>query len=90
MSNTIFISAPVGIWTEVASSGSGFLTNESDNIIYYREANILPDQSVKNGHILQRRSSVRYQLNLGFKVFVLSIFESLSKTDQPAIAITPD
>jgi len=90
MGDTILINIFKDIWTEVVASGSGFVTNESDNIILYIESDTQPSSNITKAHTLQRRDYVRYELTDSNKVWARSVFDQSNINTDAFIIVTPD
>lgn len=90
MSNSVEVSVDNTSWTELVSGGSGYFTNESDNILKYKEAQSQPSDSNQVGHTLQRRADQRYELAPGFSVWARTVFPELSINSSAVVLVTPD
>ena len=90
MSSTVTVDISTENWVEIVNTGSGFITNESDNIIIYRESDNLPSPLVTNGHTLQRKDKVRYRLPTNESVYARAKFPMLAIDATPFVLITPD
>lgn len=90
MSESIEVPVFLERWSIIASLGSGFITNESDNIVKYKEAEIQPSDNDTVGHTLQRRADVRYELNLPLKVWGKIIIPNITIGTDAIVIVTPD
>lgn len=72
MADTIRIEVFNTQWTEVNLGSVGTIQNTSGNMIFIRESAILPDPSVSEGHSLNPKRSLRYNLTAGQKVYCCS------------------
>jgi len=70
-------------WTLIASSGSGFVTNEASTSLFYREAATQPTATVE-GHSLPPGDFVSYNLTGN------SLWGRLKSGDNHNISITPN
>jgi len=70
MSNTFIVALTDTVWTEVASGSVGFITNEGQNKLKYRESDILPVDT--EGHTMEREVAayVSFSLESGQKVYL--------------------
>jgi hypothetical protein len=63
------------VWTLIASSGSGFITNESIYKIIFCEAASLPNAASLDGHTIAGDvgAHISYNLTAGFNVYARSV-----------------
>lgn len=90
MPNTINIGISNVRWTSVIFNGTGFFTNESDNIIIYKTSNEAPEDSDQSGHTLQRRSKKPYSISLGSIIWMRSVYPENAVDKNAVISITPN
>ena len=74
MADTVIIALNDATWTEVSTS-SGFMTNEQDTKVVYREAGTLPGASVRSGHTLEIAigAFVQFELIAGQQMYARSV-----------------
>jgi hypothetical protein len=90
MSDSIEVQINNTAWIQVVSTGTGYFTNESDNIIKYKEAASQPLASNQIGHTLQRRADKRYELAPGLSVWARTVFPELAIDVSAIVLVTPD
>lgn len=73
MATTVFINLNPDNWTEVSLSENGQISNITDNLIHYIEAEIKPSSSQVLGHHLTPHEILRYTLEPLSKIFMRSI-----------------
>ena len=74
MADTVIIRVVSSSWTEIPHS-SGFVTNETNKKVVYRESGSLPDVSVFSGHTLEDLPGGFFQFELvtGQRLYARSV-----------------
>ena len=72
MATTRFIDLVPNDWTEVSISKRAYLSNITDVVITYVEADVKPDISLLLGHQLNPHEPLRYTLDPNSRVFMRS------------------
>ncbi len=72
MANTVSVSVDDSSWTDVSTpaGSSGFITNNTQSDVIYREDASQPAASVTLGHRLNQKADIGYSLNVGQSVWV--------------------
>jgi len=74
MSTTVFIQLNENDWVEVSESAArGYISNITDTLVAYVEANIKPDSSELRGHHLTPHEVLTYTLEPLSRIFMRSI-----------------
>lgn len=77
MADTAIVALIDSDWTDISGTAtSGFFTNEGSNQVIYREAAAKPDAAVTNGHTLQPKGGVSFNLAAGQEVWARSRSEA--------------
>ncbi len=74
MATTVFIQIKIDEWTEVSLSKRGHISNITDTLISYVEANEKPDSTQVLGHRLAPHEVLKYTLEPFSLIFMRSIF----------------
>ncbi len=72
MSDTVSVSVDDTSWTDVSTPGgsSGFITNNCQSTVIYREAASQPAANVSTGHRLFAKDDVNYTVTGGQSIWV--------------------
>ena len=73
MAETVFISLNPDDWTEVSLSKRGQISNITDTLIAYVEANAKPESTQLLGHNLNPHEIIKYTLEPISRIFMRSI-----------------
>ena len=83
MSDTVEVVVNQDTWTSVAGGGAGFVTNETGNGVFYKEAASQPGDT-EQGHLLRPSDFFRFELETGQQIWVRT------KNGTGNIVVTPD
>lgn len=76
MATTVFIQIKKDEWTEVSLSKRGHISNITDTLISYVEANEKPDSAQVSGHHLTPHEVLKYTLEPFSRIFMRSILNA--------------
>jgi len=73
MADTVFIGLNQDDWTEVSVAKRGHISNITDTLISYVEANSKPDSTQRSGHHLTPHEVLKYTLEPLSRIWMRSI-----------------